>query len=163
MKNEIETLKDDLIYGAIQNSGDYRGYQRVTRAYEKGDLELLRAYDRILSPGRDADNISNMVEVVRRFASNGMVSRVGKPHFDAYVAVMKSLYLLNHSTRGNAANPNQNDDLHQTIGWLAICHPHRVDDITAILTDRGITDPAVAVSLFMDMGTHHSSLNEGVL
>lgn len=164
MKNEIETLKDDLIARVQDYNNGWRCSSLILRAYYAGDVPLLRAYDRLISRTVSAEVVSNLYSLVSRFSTVSMVSRLKEPHVEAYVTAMKVLYLRHMgATGGGLIKPNVNDDLHQMTGWLAVCHPHRVDEITAILNDRGVSDPATLVSLFTEMGNHHSSLSEGAL
>lgn len=133
------------------------------RAFNRHDMELIRAYGRLYSQEFTAREIENAVSLIDRFAVRSMAESLAVEHMQAFRIVTRAMYLCRMTNQYGAMQSADEHGIVQPLCWLAICQPERAEEIFTIITERHILSVPEVKEILAQNATVHSKLREGML
>lgn len=150
---ELDVLAQSL-YGVRAVS-----HSRVTAAKVNGDLDTLRAYEKLISAeGINTTRIDLVISFFRRIGTQEVSSFLTAQQVITLVTVGLAV-----SEATDFAHPHLHSPDHDQLVLESLNHLDRTEDMSRLITERHILDPESLRIMLKQMDEHHPVLTVGIL
>lgn len=162
-KIELNELRSEISKILFRSTvmGGIQANKQITYDYNKGDLDTLRAYARLMTIHNDPFHIIATARILQDHGGRYVITVLSEDHVKAYLAVKEA-----QDTQALHSGKLQRDsDMHngREVCAIVLKNLSLQAAVTSIIVDRGIVDSAEIRKLLADMGEVPRALSSGVL